>query len=274
MGTNEPVFRVDAEGPSRQVRVEAFAIDPYAVSNEWFAEFVAETGYATEAERWGWSFVFHGLLPDGGAGLDRPTGAEWWRRVAGANWRRPEGPGSSIAERGDHPVVHVSWNDASAFASWAGGRLPTEAEWEYAAQGGQVGARYPWGNAEPGDDGPFPCNIWQGDFPDRNTGRDGFIGTAPVGAFAANPFGIHQMAGNVWEWCADSFRVRSLQRGLKARDSAARADSHKVMKGGSYLCHASYCHRYRIAARTGTPPDSATGHVGFRIVFAGRTGAR
>ena len=267
MGTDNPVFRIDGEGPSRRVGVEAFKVDPFAVTNAWFAAFVAETGYLTEAERWGWSFVFFSFLPDGGTGLERPPGAEWWRKVHGATWRRPEGPGSSIAGRGNHPVVHVSWNDATAFAAWAGGRLPTEAEWEYAAQGGQAGARYPWGNAEPGDEGPFPCNIWQGKFPDRNSGHDGFVGTAPVDAFAPNPFGIHQMAGNVWEWCADNFRVRSIRRDLKERDAISRAGSQKVMKGGSYLCHASYCHRYRIAARTGSPPDSTTGHAGFRVVF-------
>jgi formylglycine-generating enzyme required for sulfatase activity len=260
MGTDNPVFRVDGEAPSRRADVGAFAVDPFAVTNAWFSEFVANTGYVTEAERWGWSFVFFSFLPGGGGGLERPPGAEWWRKVDGATWRQPEGPGSSIAERGDHPVVHVSWKDAAAFAAWAGGRLPTEAEWEYAAHGGQAGARYPWGNAEPGDEGPFPCNIWQGRFPDRNTGRDGFVGTAPVDAFAPNPLGIHQMAGNVWEWCADNFRVPSIRRDLKERDAV-------VMKGGSYLCHASYCHRYRIAARTGSPPDSTTGHAGFRVVF-------
>ena len=267
LGTDNPIFRIDGEGPSRRVHVEPFSIDPFAVTNAWFGAFIADTGYVTEAERWGWSFVFFSFLSDGGGRLERPPGAEWWRKVDGASWRRPEGPDSSIADRGDHPVVHVSWNDARSFAAWAGGRLPTEAEWEYAAQGGLSGARYPWGDAEPGDEGPFRCNIWQGEFPDRNSGADGFTGTAPVDAFAANTFEIHQMAGNVWEWCEDSFRVRSMRRDLRQRDSSAREHGLKVMKGGSYLCHASYCHRYRIAARTGSPPDSTTGHVGFRVVF-------
>jgi sulfatase modifying factor 1 len=267
MGTDDPVFRVDGEGPSRRAVVEAFTIDPYAVTNAWFGAFVAETGFVTEAERWGWSFVFLSFLPGGGAGLERPAGADWWRRVDGATWRQPEGPGSSIAGRDNHPAVHVSWNDAMAFAAWAGGRLPTEAEWEYAAQGGQEGARYPWGNEEPRDEGPFPCNIWQGRFPDWNTGGDGFSGTAPADAFAPNPFGIHQMAGNVWEWCADDFRVQPVGRDPERRYSPAGAHKLKAMKGGSYLCHASYCHRYRIAARIGSPPDSTTGHVGFRVVF-------
>ncbi|HLJ06194.1 MAG TPA: formylglycine-generating enzyme family protein [Acetobacteraceae bacterium] len=260
-GTDRPVFSQDGESHRRTVEQKPFLIDPCAVTNAWFEEFVVATGYRTEAERIGWSAVF---CPDGpGAGRgDAPT---WWGRVDGADWRSPNGPGSAAFPQ--HPVVQVSWVDASAFATWAGGRLPTEVEWECAAAGGLRNPRYPWGEAEPDDSEFLPCNIWQGTFPSRNTAADGFIGTAPVDAFAANGFGLFNMVGNTWEWCADGFRVRSLARGTAERNAAARRQEMRVLKGGSYLCHRSYCHRYRIAARSGASPDSATPHVGFRIVF-------
>lgn len=263
MGTDRSPLPMDGEAPARRVTVKKFATDPFAVTNAGFAEFVAATSYVTEAERIGWSLVFAGLLPP----AERGQGAGWWCRVDGAQWRRPDGPGSDVAARSDHPVVHVSWNDATAFAAWAGGRLPTEAEWEFAASGGLRGARYPWGDAEPDDAVHFPCNIWQGNFPTDNTGADGFVGTAPVGAFAPNGYGLFNMVGNCWEWCAEPFRIRSLARAAKARNAAARAEGQRLLKGGSYLCHRSYCHRYRIAARSGASPDSATGHVRFRVVF-------
>lgn len=267
IGTNDKLLPLDGETPSRRVQVGAYAIDPHAVTNEWFAAFVAATDYETEAERFGWSFVFAGLVaPDVPATLGVDA-APWWRRVEGASWRAPEGPGSTVADRADRPVVHTSWNDAQAFARWAGARLPTEAEWEFAARGGLDRQRFPWGDDEPSDERHLLCNIWQGAFPDRNTGADGFGGTAPVNAFAPNRYGLSNMVGNVWEWCSDPFRVRSLKRDLKARDRAARSSHSKVMKGGSYLCHRSYCYRYRIAARVGSPPDTSTGHCGFRVVF-------
>lgn len=267
MGTNDKLLPVDGETPSRPMRVGPYAIDPHAVTNEWFAHFVDATGYETEAERFGWSFVFAGFLAHDlppSLGVDQ---APWWRRIDRASWRAPEGPGSSVENRADHPVVHVSWNDAQAFARWAGARLPTEAEWEFSARGGLEGRRFPWGDKEPSDDQNLLCNIWQGSFPETNTAADGFTGTAPVDAFAPNPYGLFNMVGNVWEWCSDPFRVRSLKRDLKARDRDARSTGSRVMKGGSYLCHRSYCYRYRIAARVGAPPDTSTGHCGFRVVF-------
>jgi formylglycine-generating enzyme required for sulfatase activity len=216
------------------------------VSNEAFAVFVEETGYVTEAERWGWSFVFGGLLPDDFAPTRGVVAAPWWRQVEGACWSRPEGPQSDVADRPDHPVVHVSWDDANAYATWAGARLPTEAEWEYAARGGLVQEPFPWG-AELVPDGEHRMNVWQGTFPSENTLEDGWLGTCPTTAFPPNGYGLHNMTGNVWEWCADRFDAQ-----------------HRVMRGGSYLCHESYCRRYRVSARSGNTPDSSAGNVGFR----------
>lgn len=270
MGTRRPIFPMDGEGPPKKVRLKPFRIDPYAVTNSWFADFVAATGYVTDAERFGWSMVFHAFIDPALGPTQAVVGAEWWRKVDGASWRAPEGPGSSVEDRGTHPVVHVSWRDATALAAWAGGRLPTEAEWEVAAKAGRDDARYPWGDAEPdapsGDAAPL-CNIWRGRFPDVNTAADGYAGTAPVDAFAPNRLGLHNMAGNVWEWCADPFRIRTPSRAGKAADAAALREGKRVTKGGSYLCHRSYCWRYRIAARTGVTPDSSTGHLGFRLVW-------
>jgi formylglycine-generating enzyme len=266
LGTDDPLLPQDGEGPARAARVKGFAIDPYAVTNAWFGEFVGATGYRTEAERYGFSLVFAASLP---APAEPPSASapSWWRRVEGACWRAPEGPQASLTGRLDHPVVHVSWNDAVAFTTWAGGRLPTEAEWEYAAAGGHPGARFPWGDAEPDDVAFQPCNIWQGQFPSHNSGRDGYLGTAPVDAFAPNAYGLFNVSGNTWEWCADRFRVRSLSRAAQARNRQAQGGEERLLKGGSYLCHRSYCYRYRIAARTGAGADSSTAHVGFRLVF-------
>ena len=265
-GTDAPVFRMDGEGPARRVVLRPFRLDAHAVTNARFAAFVAATGYRTDAERHGWSFVFHAFLPPG-ATVESPEAAPWWCRVDGACWHAPEGPGSRTTDRADHPVIHVSWTDAVAFADWAGGRLPGEAEWEHAAKAGVPHARYPWGAEEPTDDAAHLCNIWQGDFPHCNSAADGFVGTAPVGSFPPNGFGLFDMAGNVWEWCADLFRVRSLSAAAKARNGAAAAAKERVMKGGSYLCHRSYCYRYRVAARVGHSPDTSAGHTGFRLAY-------
>ncbi|MXP62124.1 formylglycine-generating enzyme family protein [Roseomonas sp. M0104] len=265
VGTADPVLREDGEGPARRVTLRPFRMDAHAVTNRRFAAFAAATGYRTDAERFGWSFVFQLLLPPGHGG-GRVEGAPWWVRVEGACWAQPEGPGSSVAARMEHPVVHVSWNDAAAFAAWAGGRLPGEAEWEHAAKGGDDAARFPWGMQEPGEQDAL-CNIWQGDFPRHNTLADGFLGTAPVDSFAPNGFGLFNACGNVWEWCADPFRVRSLAGAAKQRNRMALQEGERVMKGGSYLCHQSYCYRYRIAARSGRSPDTSAGHTGFRIAY-------
>ncbi|MFJ8750431.1 formylglycine-generating enzyme family protein [Streptomyces sp. NPDC102441] len=266
MGSEDPDgFRADGEGPVREVRVSAFRIDAHAVSNQRFAEFVSATGHVTEAERFGWSYVFAGFLPAAlRRGAGRPDGAPWWCGVEGARWDMPEGPGSGIDERGDHPVVHVSWNDARAYCRWAGARLPTEAEWEYAARGGLGQARFPWGD-ELTPDGEHRCNVWQGHFPTKNTAEDGHTGTAPVDAYQPNGFGLYNMAGNVWEWCQDWWGTDH----QAARHSDPRGPGTgdaKVIRGGSYLCHRSYCNRYRVAARTRNTPDSTTGNLGFRCV--------
>ena len=237
----------DGEGPVRETTVAPFAIAATTVDNAGFAAFVAATGHRTDAETYGWSFVFGGLLPDDFPETRGVAAAPWWRQVHGADWAHPEGPGSTVEDRPDHPVVHVSWNDAVAYAAWAGGRLPTEAEWELAARGGLDQQPFPWGDElEPG--GEHRMNVWQGSFPDARTPEDGWYGTAPVEAYAPNAFGLHQMTGNVWEWCQDEF-----------------APGRRAQRGGSYLCHESYCRRYRVDARSGSEPDSSAGNVGFRL---------
>ena len=264
MGTDENLLPMDGEGPSRLVKLRPFIADPYAVTNRWFGGFAEATGYRTEAEVHGWSAVFAGLLTDPPSDGGRASGASWWRRVDGADWRHPEGPMSSIADRLDHPVVHVSWNDATTFAKWTGGRLPSEAEWEFAARGGLQGQRFPWGSAEPDDAGVTPCNIWQGQFPTLNTTLDGFFGTAPVDAFQPNGYGLFNMAGNTWEWCADWFHPTYHVTATRVNPVGPAEGLNRAMRGGSYLCHKSYCNRYRVAARTSNTPDSATTNIGFR----------
>jgi formylglycine-generating enzyme len=251
MGTDDMAgYPEDREGPVREVELDPFWIDSCAVTSGEFAVFIEATGHRTTAESEGWSFVFDGLLSADArsATLGAVASAPWWRAVPGANWRHPEGPGSDIAARDDHPVVHVSWHDAMAYCAWARAALPSEAQWERAARGGLERKRYPWGDAlRP--DGQWRCNIWQGEFPDRNTADDGYIGTAPVRSYEPNGFGLYQIVGNVWEWCADPWSEEAM-----------------VMRGGSYLCHASYCNRYRVAARSSNTPDSTTGNLGFRCV--------
>ena len=261
-------FPADGEGPVREIHVDPFYIDTFPVTVEAFARFVEATGYATEAERFGWSFVFHSQIPQGAYDKlvdDTVAGHEWWCKVAGACWARPEGPDSSIARRMDHPVTHVSHVDAAAYCAWAGKRLPTEAEWEYAARGGREQNAYPWGNElEPG--GKHLCNVWQGRFPTEDSGADGYKGSCPVDAFPPNGYGVYSITGNVWEWCADWFHPAYHAAASRANPTGPPSGSAKVMKGGSFLCHASYCNRYRVAARTSNTPDSATANLGFRCV--------
>jgi formylglycine-generating enzyme required for sulfatase activity len=262
-------YAADGEGPVHEVTVDPFWMDATAVTNARFAAFVDATGYVTEAERFGWSFLFHLFLPPALRAGDRPVVAPWWRQVFGADWRHPEGPGSDIAKRMDHPVIHVSWNDAQAYCAWAGTRLPTEAEWEFAARSGRDGERFPWGNdLIPG--GKHQMNVWQGKFPEKNTKADGHLGTAPANAYKPNGYGLHCMTGNVWEWCADRFSPETYQRGAVSNPTGPEAGDARVMRGGSYLCHASYCNRYRVDARSSNTPDSSTGNCGFRTVWKER----
>lgn len=257
-------YEADGETPVHDVRVDAFEITPGTVTNAQFGEFVAATGYRTEAETFGWSFVFAGFLPGGFPETRAVAAAPWWRQVFGANWNHPEGPHSDTAARGNHPVTHISWNDAVAYCAWTGTRLPTEAEWEFAARGGAAASHFWWG-AQLIPDGKHRMNVWQGAFPERNSAADGYRGTAPVDAFPPNPFGLRNMTGNVWEWCADWFDPGYYARSPADNPPGPDGGTHRVMRGGSYLCHKSYCNRYRVDSRSATTPDSSTGNIGFRV---------
>lgn len=261
MGTDDlEGFKADCEGPVRKKKVSSFYMDSHAVTNEEFQQFIRQTGYKTEAERFGWSFVFYQFIsPALNAAMQQVAGTPWWFAVEGAYWFQPEGPGSTIEDRLDHPVIHVSWNDAAAFCEWAGKRLPTETEWEFAARGGLEQKKYPWGDELTPDDS-HRCNIWQGKFPASNAMEDGYAGTAPACSFPPNRYGLYNMAGNVWEWCSNVFTVAS------AVEIAVRQEVNRAMRGGSYLCHESYCNRYRVAARTSNTADSSAGNIGFRCV--------
>jgi len=259
----------DGEGPVREVHVSGFLLDHCCVTNRQFATFVDATGHVSDAEQHGWSYVFAPLV---GASAIRHViraqvaGAPWWRAVVGAKWSAPEGPGSTVHGRWNHPVVHVSWQDARAYAAWVGKRLPTEAEWEKAARGGTIGHRYSWGD-ELVEGGRHHANIWQGTFPTSSSRPGGVVGTVAVDTFPANAFGLHNMAGNVWEWCRDAWSAtwHIAAAAPTRRDPEGPATGHeRVMRGGSYLCHASYCERYRVAARTKNTPDATAGHIGFR----------
>ena len=273
MGTDEP-FTMPNERPARRVKVNGFWIDTTPVTNAQFRRFVEATRYITTAEMpVDWEELKK-QVPPGTPKPDeeklkpgslvftppnRPVDlrdmSNWWTWTTGANWKHPQGPKSTIDDKLDHPVVQVSWDDAVAYAKWAGKRLPTEAEWEYASRGGaKENTRYLWGKVFK-KDGKYMANSFTGRFPFDNTGEDGFEGTAPVRSFPANGFGLYDMAGNVWNWTADAYREEP---------SAAPDPFRRVTKGGSFLCHPSYCESYRPTARRGTPYDTGSGHVGFR----------
>ena len=255
IGTTKPVFEADGEGPERRVFVNAFQMDVHEVSNRDFEAFIHATGHITEAERFGHSFVLLSLIKneDVLSSLSNAVaGSPWWVPVNGSTWKVPEGKGSGIRERMDHPVVHVSWNDAKAFCAHKGKRLPTEQEWEVACRGGLRDRVYAWGNKWM-PNGEYRANTWQGSFPTHDSGLDGYVGTAPVNAFAGNPFGLKHILGNVWEWTEDNWSV-----------SGQTIAGEKVKKGGSFMCHHDFCFRYRCAARSHNTPDSSASNLGFR----------
>lgn len=256
----------DGEVPLHSVTLGDFSIDATTVTNDAFAAFVDATGYRTEAETFGYSAVFHLAVtaPESDV-VGVPLQTPWWRGIRGATWQMPGGAGSSLQGLGDHPVVHVSWNDAQAYCAWAGRRLPTEAEWEYASRGGIDGAKYPWGNEEV-DEGAWRANIWQGVFPHTNTLEDGHLTTAPVESFAPNGYGLWQTVGNVWEWCADWYSPSTYTSHAVTDPRGPDRGQSRVLRGGSYLCHISYCNRYRNSARSQNTPDSSMGNAGFRTV--------
>lgn len=270
MGTDyAEAFAQDGEGPVREIQLSPFWIAAHPVTNGEFERFVKETGYVTEAERYGWSFVFWSHVPADRFNhlvVDTVAAAPWWCKVPGARWNAPEGPGSALHTRADHPVVHISWNDALQYCQWSGHRLPTEAEWEYAARGGLVQKLYPWGD-KLRPNGEHRCNIWQGEFPRHDTADDGFSGTCPVQAFPPNGYGLYSMTGNTWEFCSDWFSPAFHVDGPRINPQGPADGEAKVMKGGSFLCHKSYCNRYRVAARSSNTPDSSTSHMSFRCAL-------
>lgn len=295
MGSDDQAPR--NEMPAHEVKLDGFWMDAHEVTNAEFQEFVEATDYETTAEKKpDWEEIKKELPP----GTPKPSDdklvagslvfntpkervgtedfSQWWSWTTAADWRHPEGPGSSLEGRENHPVVHVSWYDANEYAKWAGKRLPTEAEWEYAARGKLSGKRFAWGD-EPPTEASSIANIWQGEFPNRNDKRDGWERTSPVEAYPANGYGLYDMAGNVWEWCSDWYRADAYDQAAKQKgtphnpqgpqDSWDPTEPHaakRVIRGGSFLCHITYCESYRTAARRGNTPDTGMSHLGFRCV--------
>lgn len=255
IGCEKAIFPVDNESPEKTVKIDDFYMDKYEVSNKAFQKFVQETSYITEAEKFNDSFVFQLHLSDDikNAHLDfRVVNALWWYKIPGTNWKFPFGPGSNLDDFWDHPVVHISYTDAVNYCKWMGKRLPSEAEWEIACRGGKKSKLFPWGNKLMPKD-MHAMNIWQGEFPDKNTNQDGFSGTNPVTEFRQNSYDMHNIVGNVWEWTSDLWKIDDNSN-----------NPNRVKKGGSYLCHESYCYRYRCAARSQNTEDSSAGNLGFR----------
>ncbi len=264
MGARQSRYPDDHDSPRRRVHQSEFAIGKYAVTNRIFAQFIAESGYETTAQTEGWSYVFHLFLDNIADFPGHVETAPWWRQVFGATWAHPTGPNSHWQDVADHPVTHVSWYDAQAFCAFTGTQLPSESQWEKAARGGLVHKKFPWeGGLTPG--GIHKSNVWQGQFPDINTADDGHLGTAPVDAYEPNGYGIYNMTGNVWEWCADWFGPAQIAKRPLRDPLGPDAGPGRVVRGGSYLCHASYCERYQTHSRTQNTADSSTGHTGFRI---------
>ncbi|MBY6090885.1 formylglycine-generating enzyme family protein [Maritimibacter alkaliphilus] len=266
MGARQSRYPQDLDSPRRKLRVSPFLMAPTTVTNAQYARFVAQTGYRTVAEAEGWSFVFHLFVADLAAAPVHPAGLPWWRQIEGACWQAPEGPGSDWRERPDHPAIHISWYDALAYATWAGLRLPREAEWERAARGGLARMKFPWGNTLVPAEG-HAMNTWQGVFPEENSAEDGHVGPAPVRSFAANGYGLHEMTGNVWEWVQDRFGPLPGRPGARpVLDPQGPGEGEeRVQRGGSFLCHESYCDRYHVHSRTRSHPDSSTSNSGFRV---------
>ena len=264
MGTDKDMQTQDGEGPGRPVRVSDFYMDQFEVTNTEFARFVQQTGYQTEAEKFGDSFVVEYFISHETQVkiTQAVAGSPWWLPVQGADWKHPEGPDSHILDRMTHPVVHVSWNDAVAYCSWRGKRLPTEAEWEYAARSGLHDRLFPWGNKEM-PHGEHRMNIWQGVFPTNNTEEDGYASTAPVDTYLPSKYGLYNMVGNVWEWVSDWWVTRHTTE-LKQDPTGPPSGTDKVKKGGSFMCHRDYCYRYRCSARSQNTPDSSASNLGFR----------